>query len=110
MKKINIGITGGAGYTGGGLIRVLLGHPYAKIAFVQSRSNAGKYIHQVHPDLLGETDIQFTAAPSKNWGGAEVLFLCVGHGEAKKFLEENKIPKHLRVIDLSQDFRISSNS
>ncbi|HTS45442.1 MAG TPA: N-acetyl-gamma-glutamyl-phosphate reductase [Puia sp.] len=110
MKKIKIGITGGAGYTGGELIRILIGHPYADIVFVQSRSNSGKYLHEVHSDLLGETDMQFTADPStKDWAEAEVLFLCVGHGEAKKFLEENKIPKHLRLIDLSQDFRISTN-
>ena len=109
MKKIKVGITGGAGYTGGELIRVLLNHPHAEIVFVNSKSNAGKYLYQVHADLIGETDIKFIQASEDSWGKADILFLCVGHGEAKKFLEETKIPSHVRIIDLSQDFRLSSN-
>lgn len=67
MKKIKVGITGGAGYTGGELIRVLLNHPYAEIVFVNSKSNAGKYLHQVHADLIGETDIKFIQASEDIW-------------------------------------------
>jgi len=107
MKKIKIGIIGGAGYTGGELIRILIHHPLVEIIFVHSKSNAGKYLHQVHGDLLGETTQKFVS----EWNDKiEVLFLCVGHGEAKKFIEENKIPDHIRIIDLSQDFRLLSGS
>src|SRR5215472_8287388 len=102
-----IGIIGGAGYTGGELIRILINHPHVTIEFVHSKSNAGKYLYEVHADLVGETTMKFSA--KVDWKAVDILFLCVGHGEAKKFLEENDIPEHLRVIDLSQDFRLSAN-
>jgi len=106
MKKIRVGIIGGAGYTGGELIRILINHPHADIKFVHSKSNSGKNLYDVHSDLLGETDMKFSA----EWNDKiDTMFLCVGHGEAKKFFEENKIADHIRVIDLSQDFRISSS-
>ena len=102
-----IGIIGGAGYTGGELIRLLIHHPGIQISFIHSRSNAGNYVHEAHPDLLGETCVRFTGDLSSD---IDVLFLCVGHGEAKKFLEENTIDERIKIIDLSQDFRLSSKS
>lgn len=107
MKKIRIGITGGAGYTGGELIRILLNHPESELVFVQSKSHVGQPLHIVHQDLAGETDLIFTEQLSRD---IEVLFLCVGHGEARKFLQENEIAPEIRLIDLSQDFRITSNN
>ena len=104
--KLKVGIIGGAGYTGGELIRLLLVHPHAQIAFIHSRSSAGNAIDTVHGDLIGETDLKFTGELSND---IDVLFLCVGHGEAKKFLAENDIPEKIRVIDLSQDFRLLQN-
>jgi N-acetyl-gamma-glutamyl-phosphate reductase len=107
MKKIKVGIIGGAGYTGGELIRILINHPHAEIIFVHSKSNAEKYLYDVHADLLGETDQKF----SSEWNDKiDVMFLCVGHGEAKNFIAENKIADHIRIVDLSQDFRISDGS
>jgi N-acetyl-gamma-glutamyl-phosphate reductase len=105
--QFKAGIVGGAGYTGGELIRLLIHHPQISITFINSRSNAGKPIASVHQDLLGETDLEFTNELSDQ---IDVLFLCVGHGEAKKLLEENKIADHVRIIDLSQDFRLKSQS
>jgi len=103
MAKIKVGIIGGAGYTGGELIRILGNHPEALIDFVHSKSNAGKYLCEVHEDLLGETDQKFIAELKP----VDLLFLCLGHGESKKFLEENEqIGKHTRIIDLSQDYRL----
>ncbi len=107
MKKIRIGITGGAGYTGGELIRILLNHPRAELIFVQSKSHAGQPLHAVHQDLAGETELEFSEKISQD---IEVLFLCVGHGEAKKFLLENEINHKIRLIDLSQDFRITASN
>jgi N-acetyl-gamma-glutamyl-phosphate reductase len=107
MKKIRIGITGGAGYTGGELIRILLNHPNTELVFVLSKSHAGQLLSDVHQDLTGETDLQFSETLSQD---IEVLFLCVGHGEAKKFLLENPINPEVRLIDLSQDFRLESNN
>jgi len=108
-KKINVGIIGGAGYTGGELIRLLIHHPHVVISFINSRSNAGKPVSSIHQDLLGETDLHFTSSyPPLGDGG--VLFLCVGHGEAKKILEENKIKENIKIVDLSQDFRLEANS
>ncbi|MBG9376028.1 N-acetyl-gamma-glutamyl-phosphate reductase [Panacibacter sp. DH6] len=107
MKKINAGIVGGAGYTGGELIRLLLNHPFAEISFVHSNSNSGNPLHKVHQDLIGETGIRFTGELSDD---IDILFLCTGHGEAKKFLEKNNIPPHIKVIDLSNDFRLTANA
>jgi N-acetyl-gamma-glutamyl-phosphate reductase len=102
MKKIKAGIIGGAGYTGGELIRILLHHPETEIAFVQSKSHAGNPVHAAHPDLFGETDLIFN---NNLEGDADVLFLCLGHGESKKFIANHISPDNIRVIDLSQDFR-----
>lgn len=107
MKSVRSGIIGGAGYTGGELIRLLLNHPDTEIAFVHSKSNAGKHLHEVHKDLAGETDVQFSSELASD---IDVLFLCVGHGEAKKFLSENEIAEKIRIIDLSQDFRLAHSS
>jgi N-acetyl-gamma-glutamyl-phosphate reductase len=114
---IKAGIIGGAGYTGGELIRLLINHPYADIAFVHSKSNAGKYVHQVHHDLLGETDLQFTndsdfdkLFSSSDDNKNAVLFLCLGHGESRKFLTDNEIPDNVKIIDLANDFRLEQNA
>lgn len=101
--KIKIGIVGGAGYTGGELLRILVNHPNAEIVFVHSNSNAGNPIYKVHTDLIGSTDIVFTGELRSD---IDVLFLCVGHGDALKFLQANPVESHIRIIDLSQDFRI----
>lgn len=103
---IKVGIVGGAGYTGGELIRLLINHPEVEISFVHSKSNAGNPLYQVHPDLLGETSLRFAAELSDD---IDVLFLCVGHGEAGKFLEQNTINPKIKIIDLSQDFRLKKN-
>jgi N-acetyl-gamma-glutamyl-phosphate reductase len=105
-SKIKVGIVGGAGYTGGELIRVLLNHPAAEIIFVHSKSNAGKFLYEVHKDIQGETALKFASALDQK---IDVLFLCVGHGEAGKFLAENKIEEKIKIIDLSQDFRLGGS-
>lgn len=107
MQEIKAGIIGGAGYTGGELIRLLIHHPYVSISFVQSRSNAGKPLHSVHHDLIGETNLVFGDGPVNE---TDVLFLCMGHGESRKFLEAHTIDAHVKVIDLSQDFRLAANA
>jgi N-acetyl-gamma-glutamyl-phosphate reductase len=104
---VRAGIIGGAGYTGGELIRLLIHHPYASVSFIHSRSNAGKPVYSVHQDLLGDTKLKFT---NELGNDIDVLFLCVGHGEAKKFFEENRIDEKVKVIDLSQDFRLNQQS
>ena len=107
MQKIKIGIIGGAGYTGGELLRVLLRHPNAQISFVHSTSNAGELLSKVHTDLIGETDLKFASELNQD---IDVLFLCVGHGDAKKFLTSNEIKSNIKIIDLSQDFRLAQNA
>ncbi len=107
MQKVHIGIVGGAGYTGGELLRVLLRHPNANIIFVHSSSNAGELVSKVHTDLLGDTDFVFATELDQ---AIDVLFLCVGHGDAKKFLAANEIKPSIKIIDLSQDFRLTSTA
>jgi N-acetyl-gamma-glutamyl-phosphate reductase len=105
-SKIRVGIIGGAGYTGGEAIRLLLNHPLVELSFVHSRSNAGQPLHAVHHDLIGDTDLKFAAELSE----VDALFLCLGHGESKKWLEENSISTSAKLIDLSQDFRLGEKS
>ncbi len=104
MKKIKVGIIGGAGYTGGELIRLLLRHPSAELTFVHSESNAGKPFYAVHKDLIGEVDMKFTADFDDST--IDVLFLCSGHGHSKKFFKNQPVKDGLKIIDLSQDFRL----
>ncbi|RMF22014.1 MAG: N-acetyl-gamma-glutamyl-phosphate reductase, partial [Bacteroidetes bacterium] len=98
---IRVGIIGGAGYTAGELLRLLLQHPEVEIAFVHSASQAGRPVWEVHPDLQGETDLRF----SEDIGWAEVLFLCQGHGRSHSFLAAHPPPPGQKVIDLSADHR-----
>lgn len=107
MSKIKVGIAGGAGYTGGELIRLLLNHPVVALSFVHSNSNAGNYIHSVHQDLVGETELRFTNVLNTD---IDLLFLCLGHGESRKLLMANEWPEHVIIIDLSQDFRLSETA
>lgn len=106
-SKLRIGIIGGAGYTGGELIRLLLNHPHAQIAYVHSKSNAGNPLHKVHQDLIGETDLVFASEMDKN---IDVIFLCLGHGESTKFLKENQIDSRIKIIDLANDFRLNKDA
>ncbi len=106
-NKIRAGIIGGAGYTGGETIRLLLNHPHTALAFVQSRSQAEKFLYEVHTDLLGETSLKFSSDFDKT---VDVLFLCLSHGESKKFLTENSFPATTHIIDLGNDFRLGDKA
>ncbi|WP_299102007.1 N-acetyl-gamma-glutamyl-phosphate reductase [uncultured Winogradskyella sp.] len=103
MKKLETGIIGGAGYTAGELIRLLLNHPKTNLNFVYSTSNAGNKVYKVHQDLIGSTDLEFTSEINSD---VDVLFLCLGHGNSTAFLEKNKFSDDTKIIDLSNDFRL----
>lgn len=103
MKRIKAGIIGGAGYTAGELIRVLINHPDVEISFVNSSSNAGNEVASIHGGLIGETELIFTDKLPLD--SVDVLFLCSAHGDSKKFLEKNTVPSGLKIIDLSTDYR-----
>ncbi len=107
---IKVGILGAAGYTGGELIRVLLGHPELKIVFAHSESNAGNSVCDIHEGLVGETDLCFT--DEYDFANVDVVFFCFGHGKSEQFLKEHNIPENVKIIDLAQDFRVKplSNS
>ena len=105
---IKVGIIGGAGYTAGELIRLLLNHPEAEIMFINSQSNAGRKITDVHSGLLGDTDLEFTDQLSLE--AIDVLFFCMGHGDTRRFLESHTLPEGLKVIDLSMDYRLKDES
>lgn len=104
---MRIGIIGGAGYTAGELLRLLLNHPEAEIAFVHSTSNAGKPVTDIHEGLIGDTDLHFSEDYDLN--SIDVLFLCQGHGFSRKFWEENEMPEGLKIVDLAQDYRDESD-
>jgi len=101
--KFKVGIIGGAGYTAGELIRLLINHPNAEISFVHSTSNKGNRIADVHEGLIGETDLVFSDAFS--FTGIDALFLCSAHGDSRKFMETHSLPDSLKIIDLATDFR-----
>lgn len=102
---IEAGIIGGAGYTAGELIRILVRHPEVNLNFIYSTSQAGKPVTQIHQDLLGETALQFSKEINKD---ADVVFLCLGHGNSKKFLAKNEFSTTTKIIDLSTDYRITA--
>ena len=103
MISIKVGVVGGAGYTAGELLRILVNHPNVEIAFVHSNSNAGNPITDVHSGLIGETDLVFTSELS--FDKVDALFLCSAHGDSKKFMDENNVPAAVKIIDLSTDYR-----
>jgi N-acetyl-gamma-glutamyl-phosphate reductase len=107
MNSIKVGIIGGAGYTGGELLRILIHHPSVEIAFINSQSQAGKPVYGTHTDLLGDCDLTFT--DSLPFEQVDVIFLCSGHGQSAKFIAENQVPSNVKIIDLSTDYRDESN-
>lgn len=104
---IRAGIVGGAGYTAGELIRLIINHPALELDFVYSTSNSGNEIAQVHSDLEGEVLPRFTSELNPE---VEVLFLCLGHGNSTKFLKQHKFSESTHIIDLSNDFRLKSEN
>jgi N-acetyl-gamma-glutamyl-phosphate reductase len=108
MTKIKVGVIGGAGYTAGELLRILINHPNVEIAFVNSSSNAGNPITDVHSGLIGETDLVFTS--ELPFGAVDALFLCSAHGDSKKFMDNNEVAASIKIIDLSTDYRAKSHN
>jgi N-acetyl-gamma-glutamyl-phosphate reductase common form len=104
---IKIGIIGGSGYTAGELIRILMYHPNAIIDFVYSTTNAGKPLWYAHHDILGDIEMNFTNTVNPN---VNLVFLCLGHGKSRQFLEENQFENHTRIIDLGNDFRLTKDT
>ena len=104
---INVGIIGGSGYTAGELIRILMFHPNATIDFVYSTTNAGRLLSIAHHDLLGDIEMYFTDTINPN---VNVVFLCLGHGKSKAFLEQHQFASHTKIIDLGNDFRLNKDA
>lgn len=103
---IKAGIIGGAGYTAGELCRLLLNHPDVEIRFVNSSSNAGNRLTDVHEGLYGETDMVFTDALP--FDEVDVIFFCFGHGKSAEFLKTHDVPARVKIVDLAQDFRLAA--
>ncbi|MDR1584558.1 MAG: N-acetyl-gamma-glutamyl-phosphate reductase [Prevotellaceae bacterium] len=108
MAKIKVGIIGGAGYTAGELLRILVFHPAVEIVFVNSGSNAGNLVSDIHNSLLGDTALVFTSELLP-FDSIDALFLCSAHGDSRKFMEEHQIPERIKIIDLSTDYRRKSD-
>ena len=104
---IEVGIIGGAGYTAGELIRLLLNHPKTRLNFVYSTSSSGQNLSTIHQDLVGESEFKFSNQINSS---IDVLFLCLGHGNSKTFLENNTFSDYTKIIDLSHDFRLNASA
>jgi N-acetyl-gamma-glutamyl-phosphate reductase len=104
---IKVGIIGGSGYTAGELIRILMFHPNATLDFVYSTTNAGKPLSIAHHDLMGDIEMNFTNQVNPN---VNVVFLCLGHGKSKAFLEQNQFSNETKIIDLGNDFRLTKDA
>lgn len=103
---IKVGIIGGAGYTAGELLRLLINHPEVEIKFIHSNSNAGNKITEIHEGLIGETELLFT--DQMPFEEIDVLFFCTAHGDTKKFMESHTLPQSLKIVDLSMDYRLAA--
>lgn len=101
---IRAGIIGGAGYTAGELLRLLINHPDVEVAWVHSTSNAGNPVTDIHQGLIGETFLRFS--DTTPWEEIDVVFFCTPHGQSRTFIKENDIPADVKIIDLSNDFRL----
>ena len=104
MKRV--GIIGGGGYTAGELLRLLVHHPEVEIAYVESGSQAGKAIHEVHSDLVGDTDLRFVGSAGAKLGEVDAVFLCMGHGVSRGWMEQHRPKQGTLVVDLSTDYRM----
>ncbi len=104
---IKVGIIGGAGYTAGELLRILINHPEVEIQYIHSTSNAGNPVTAVHGGLIGDTDLHFSS--EFDFESIDALFLCSAHGQSRAFLAENPVPERVKIIDLAQDFRDESD-
>ena len=107
--KHKIGIIGGGGYTAGELLRLLVNHPDVEITYVQSESQAGKPVHAVHADLVGETDLNFSGADAGALKGLAAVFLCMGHGRSRSWVESAKLDDETVIVDLSTDYRMDDD-
>jgi N-acetyl-gamma-glutamyl-phosphate reductase len=103
---IKVGIIGGAGYTAGELIRLLLHHPHAEIDFIFSTSQAGSLVSKIHQDLVGSTGLKFSSEINSE---VDLIFFCLGHGNSKAFLENHEFSRQTKIIDLSNDFRLKAS-
>lgn len=108
MGDIRVGIYGAAGYTAGELLRILINHPHVRVVCAQSESQSGKPVTTIHTDLIGETDLVFDK--DIIWDNLDVLFMCKGHGESKSYLKTVQVPSHVKIIDLSNDFRLKADA
>lgn len=104
---IRAGIIGGAGYTAGELLRLLINHPDVEVAWVHSTSNAGNLVTDIHQGLIGETNLRFS--DTTPWEETDVVFFCTPHGQSRTFIKENPIPEDIKIVDLSNDFRLKSS-
>ncbi|MDE5657611.1 MAG: N-acetyl-gamma-glutamyl-phosphate reductase [Muribaculaceae bacterium] len=104
---IRAGIIGGAGYTAGELLRLLINHPDVEVAWVHSTSNAGNLVTDIHQGLIGETNLRF--CDTTPWEETDVVFFCTPHGQSRTFIKENPIPEDIKIVDLSNDFRLKSS-
>ena len=105
---IKAGIIGGAGYTAGELLRLLVNHPDVEIEWVNSSSNAGNLVTDVHQGLIGEMDLRFISDTPLD--KIDVLFCCTPHGETRKFMDAHELPESLKEVDLSTDYRIEDGT
>lgn len=104
-KKIRVAIAGGTGYTGGELFRILLNHPEVEIVAATTTSSEGTPVASVHRDLIGETDLCF----GTELNDPDVIFLCLGHGISRQFVDSHEISPDCRIIDLGNDFRLEGD-
>ena len=104
---IRAGIVGGSGYAGGELLRLLLGHPNVDVVQITSQQYAGRFVHGVHPNLRGVTQLKFCTID--NLEPCDVLFLALPHGSAAQQIDHFAALTG-RIIDLSADFRLRDPS
>jgi N-acetyl-gamma-glutamyl-phosphate/LysW-gamma-L-alpha-aminoadipyl-6-phosphate reductase len=100
---LNAAIAGASGYAGGELLRLLLAHPRVEVTQVTSETYGGQYVHFVHPNLRGHTNLRFS--PLSELAECDVLFTALPHSHAMQQISHFATLAE-RIVDLSADFRL----
>ncbi|MCB1760955.1 MAG: N-acetyl-gamma-glutamyl-phosphate reductase [Gammaproteobacteria bacterium] len=105
MARFRIGVVGGTGYTGAELLRLLSVHPSVELGAITSRSEAGRAVADLFPNLRGKLDLSFSRPDEARLHACDLVFFATPNGTAMKQVPE-LLAAGVRVIDLAADFRI----
>jgi len=102
---IKVGVVGGTGYTGVELLRLLAGHPESELTVITSRSEAGRPVADLFPNLRGSLELAFSVPDIGQLSACDLVFFATPNGTAMTMVPQ-LLEAGVRVIDLAADFRL----